>query len=46
MKIRPVLTAIILGASLNISLAATAANPAAGEDPFLWLEQAHRERAM
>ena len=44
MKIKPLLSAFSLGAALNVSVAA--APPAGGEDPFLWLEQAHGERAM
>ena len=47
MKIYPLLVTFSLGALLDVSLAATnpPANPPS-EDPFLWLEQAHGERAM
>jgi prolyl oligopeptidase len=47
MKINALLTACCFGAALNLGLAAvppTAKNTA--QDPFLWLEQAHGERAM
>ena len=43
MKIKPRLAAFTSIAALNLSLAATAPTDA---DPFLWLEQAHDERAM
>jgi prolyl oligopeptidase len=43
MKNKLLLVGFGLGIAFNISLAAA---PPAGEDPFLWLEQAHSERAM
>ena len=43
MKINALLAGFSFCAALNASMAAT---PPAGADPFLWLEQAHGERAM
>jgi prolyl oligopeptidase len=43
MKINLLLAAVGFSAALNASLAAA---PPTGADPFLWLEQAHGERAM
>jgi prolyl oligopeptidase len=43
MKNKLLITGFSFSAALTVSLAAV---PAAGEDPFLWLEQAHSERAM
>ena len=43
MKINALLAGFCFSAALTVSLAAS---PATGADPFLWLEQAHGERAM
>jgi prolyl oligopeptidase len=43
MKIKLLLAGFSFCTALNASMAAA---PATGEDPFLWLEQAHSERAM
>ena len=45
MKIKRLLPAFVFGAAF-VCLACLAAVPTTGEDPFLWLEQAHSERAM
>src|ERR1700735_2028830 len=43
MKIKLLLSSFAFSAALNASLAAT---PPGTQDPFIWLEQAHSERAM